>query len=97
MECDNATLVLNVSRTTQDVLIHLLMQKIREFHSASKFVSQLPLHRCSKELLVENQIWSEVRFCAFISMREKIHIYALTYQDYTLAEIISTKPETRKR
>jgi hypothetical protein len=57
--CDNVTLALNVSSTTQDVLIHLLMQKRRDFLSASKFVSQLPLHSWNKKL---HYCWFKIKY-----------------------------------
>jgi hypothetical protein len=93
--CDNVTLALSASSTTQDVLIHLLMQKRREFLSASKFVSQLPLHSWSKKL---PYCWLKIKynlkfgFCFQFAVCE-IHIYVIPSQDYPLAEIITSKPE----
>jgi hypothetical protein len=87
--CDNATLALSVSSTTQDVLIHLLMQKRREFLSASKFVSQLLLHSWSKTL---PYCWFRIKNypkCAFrfqFAVHE-IYIYVIPSPDYILAKI----------
>jgi hypothetical protein len=47
---DKDTLALSTSSTTEDVVINSLMQKRREFLSASKFVSQLPSHSWSKKM-----------------------------------------------
>jgi hypothetical protein len=93
--CDNATLALSVSSTTQDVLIHLLMQKRREFLSASKFVSQLLLHSWSKTL---PYCWFKIKYYLKFAFRFQfavceIHIYVIPSPDYTLAEIISSKSE----
>ena len=68
------------------------MKKRREFLSASKFVSQLPLHSWSKKVpycWLKIKYYLKFAFCFHFSVCE-IHIYVLPSQDYTLAERISS-------
>lgn len=95
--CDKDTLALSVYSTTEHVVINLLMQKRREFLSASKFVSQLPLHSWSKKVpycWLKIKYYPKFAFCFHFSVCE-IHIYVLPSQDYSLAERISSTTKTQ--
>lgn len=85
---DKDTLALSVSSTSEDVVINLLMQKRREFLSASKFVSQLPSHSWSKKMpycWLKIKYYLKFAFCFHLGVCE-IHIYVLPSQYRTLAE-----------
>jgi len=85
---DKDTFALSVSSTSEDVVINLLMQKRREFLSASKFVSQLPSHSWSKKMpycWLKIKYYLKFAFCFHLGVCE-IHIYVLPSQYRTLAE-----------